>query len=80
MTVLGLLLAFPYIITRGLIPLLGLPGPVIQYAFICGWATEMTLILLCHVLTLLLTTTIGLHNSIWDERYLERQVLNNLDH
>ena len=80
LTVLGLLLAFPYIISRGLVPLLGVPGPVIQYAFICGWAAEMAIIVLAHLSTLLLTSIIGLHNSIRDERYLERRVLNNLDH
>lgn len=80
LTILGLLLAFPYVVTRGLIPMLGFPGPVVQYAFVSSWAAEITIIVLSHVSTLLLKSIIGLHNSIRDEHYLERRVLNNLDH
>ncbi len=80
LTVLGLLLALPYVFSRGLLPLLNVSGQLIQQCFIFGWLIEISAIALLHLGALIVGYAVRLHNSIRDERYLERRVLNNLEH
>jgi hypothetical protein len=71
-------LAAPYVLTRGLLPLLGLPARALQVANLYGYAV-------CHGLYLSYLASARvraglkeLHNSIRDDRYLLGRRLNNL--
>lgn len=70
-------LAVPYIISRGILPLFGLPAIALQYANLYSYQV-------CHVIYLaylgsrrLRKLLVDLHNAIRDDRYLVGRELNN---
>ncbi|KAK9812860.1 hypothetical protein WJX72_004825 [[Myrmecia] bisecta] len=74
----GVLLALPYVVTRGLLPLLPLSAEALQYAFMYGFAAELAILVLGYALLQLQRALSALHNTIRDERYLVGRELNNL--
>jgi hypothetical protein len=71
-------LAAPYVLTRGLLPLLGLPPRALQVAHLYGYAACHGLYLSCLASARLRAGLRELHNSIRDDRYLLGRRLNNL--
>lgn len=71
-------LSVPYVITRGLLPLLGLPASALQYANLYGHQVCHG----CYVAYLgskkLAGLAVQLHNTIRDDRYLVGRELHNL--
>lgn len=79
MTQLATALAVPYVITRGVLPWLGLPAPALQYANLYGHQVYHGMYLLYLGLRRLRKVAVELHNAIRDDRYLVGKELNNFD-
>ena len=72
-----LLLALPYAITRGIVPILNLSSAEMQALHIYGFAIEYIVVLAYFCLQHLHAALQRLHNSIRDDRYLVGRQLNN---
>ena len=74
---LAYLLAIPYAITRGLIPLLNLTTEEMQSLYVFGFIVEYGIIVCYLGLKHVHKAVRRLHNSIRDDRYLVGRQLNN---
>ena len=74
---LSYLLAIPYAITRGFIPLLNLTTEEMQSLYVFGFTVEYVLIVCYLGLKHVHKAVRRLHNSIRDDRYLVGRQLNN---
>jgi hypothetical protein len=70
-------LAVPFVVTRGLLPLLGLPAPALQAANLYGYAACHGAYLVYLAGARLRRALRELHNAIRDDRYLLGRRLNN---
>lgn len=70
-------LAVPYVVTRGLLPLLGLPAAVQRYANLYGYLAYHGAYLAVLGSRKLASLAVQLHNTIRDDRYLVGRELNN---
>lgn len=73
----SVLLAVPYALSRGLVPLLDLTPVEMQNLYIYGFAFEYIAVVCYHGLQHVRTAVRRLHNSIRDDRYLVGRQLNN---
>ena len=74
---LGVLLAVPYAVTRGIVPWLNLEAEEMQNLYNFGFAFEYVVVVCYHCLQHVRTALHRLHNSIRDDRYLIGRQLNN---
>ena len=74
---LALLLALPYAVTRGIVPLLDLSAVDMQTLHVYGFAVEYVAVLSYFGLRHVHAALQRLHNSIRDDRYLVGRQLNN---
>lgn len=72
-------LAVPYVITRGLLPMLGLPAPFLQYASLYGHQVFHGCYLAYLGSKKLAGLAVQLHNTIRDDRYLVGRELHNFE-
>lgn len=72
-------LAVPYVVTRGLLPLLGLPAVVLQYANLFGHQVFHGAYLAYLGARKLAGLAVQLHNTIRDDRYLVGRELHNFE-
>lgn len=73
----SLLLALPYAISRGIVPLLDMSPAKMQALHIYGFAFEYVVVLMYYCLQHLRAVLRHLHNSIRDDHYLVGRQLNN---
>jgi E3 ubiquitin-protein ligase MARCH6 len=72
-------LAVPYVVTRGLLPLLGLPAAALQYANLYGHQVFHGCYLVYLGSQRLAGLAVQLHNTIRDDRYLVGRELHNFE-
>lgn len=72
-------LAAPYVITRGVLPLLGLPVHVLQYANLYAYQVYHGFVLLFLGSKKVGRLAVQLHNAIRDDKYLVGRQLNNFE-
>lgn len=76
----GVLVAAPYVVTRGLLPRIAgglLSAQALQGAFLWGWLAEGVLLSAVLLSTQLRRGLTLLHNSLRDEKYLVGRELRN---
>jgi hypothetical protein len=76
---LGTALAAPYALTRGLLPLLGLPAPWLQRANLWAYAALALALAALAAVRRLRAAAAALHSAIRDDRYLVGRRLDNCD-